>query len=752
MATAIATKAPSRRTKVAKAVDGVVNHADGTTRSPARMTDEDKHRLLKSWFELEMRRQEISRYQRALDCDYYDGYQWTNDEARAIRARGQNPIVFNEIMPTIDWLKGTQRRMRRDFKVLARFNQAKEAGDDADLKTQLLKYIDDANRGPFARSRAADDQMISGLGYLYVGIGLDPEAEQIEVRHSSWRYHLHDSFAEANDGTDDRYHFVFKEIDLDIAKAYFPKKETQLERAANFGSLQDVDGQDWAGAWPTDGILGDGMLAARWLTYSGEADLMNCRRRVALVECWYREPVTDQHGRVVMRMRVAIFTKHDLLLDIDSPYRHNRCPYIPMWCYRTHRDGMPYGKVRNIRGPQDDLNKRFSKSQFLLGVNQVRAEKGAIDTTDGGMDEDELRDELDAPDGFSIWADGALSGGKVQVREGSDVLPGHMALLDRNMFAIRSTSGVSMESRAQDTSAPSGKARAIKAEQQSVSTAEVFDNQLLTHQLEGEITLALIEQFYTDEKTFSVTGSRYKLDYYTINKVDPATGQRINDVTAFKAQFVIGEQPWRQALAEAAFESVMEMLGQVGPVAPQVVTAIIDLVFEWSDLPNKSEILQRIRSVTGMPDPEGKEDPKQAAEQRQKAEIAKLEFELNMAKMRADIREAEAKGLKLETESMAKKMEALYMSAQAAQVLVMAPSATPVADELLKSAGFQDSAAPAQGVIDTAAMPVQPAAPVAAQPMPGPAADPLQADGAMQGIETPAADGVQPQPPQGAIP
>jgi hypothetical protein len=92
------------------------------------------------------------------------------------------------------------------------------------------------------------------------------------------------------------------------------------------------------------------------------------------------------------------------------------------------------------------------------------------------------------------------------------------------------------------------------------------------------------------------------------------------------------------------------------------------------------------------------------------------------------------------------------MSAQAAQVLSLAPQITPVADELLKSAGFQDRNG--AGVIDpmaqqqaqqaAQAIPMDPMQQQPAEPIP----DAQQTDGALvgmqEGIQTPAADGVDP--------
>ncbi len=710
---------------------------------------------LRSWFELEHMRQQVNRYQMALDCDYYDGDQWLPSEAADIRGRGQNPTVFNEVKPTCDWLIGVERKTRRDFKVLSRQNRSKEATQDAELKTNLLKYLADVNRTPFERSRAFDDAIKAGMGWLDIGVTADPEDEPIYARSESWRNMLHDSIQAMHspDPGEWRYCFRFKEIDLDVAEAYFPSQKEELNRASTLGDWTAGADDDWQGAWPTSRVSGTSDVPMRWITYNAESDVHNPRPRVSLVECWYRAPTSETTGqggsstdRTRMGMRVAIFTKHDLLLDLQSPYGHNRFPFVPLWCYRRKADGLPYGVVRNIRGPQDDLNKRMSKAQFLISVNQARVEVGAIDPD--VMDEETIRSELAAPDGLTIWAKGALSGGKVQVREGSDLAMSHLAVADRDSAAIRSASGVTMENRGQSGSQQSGKAILAKADQGQMVTAEIFDNMLYAHQLEGEITLSLIEQFYTDEKTFSVTGDRHKLDYHTINQTDPVTGQRLNDVTRHKASFVIGEAPWRQALAEASFESAMNMLGQLGPVAPQVVTAIIDLVFEWADLPNKNLILQRIRSVTNVPDPDAGESPEQQAAKQMEADLKKAQFEAQMAQMRATIREANAKGQKLEADAMAKQMETLYVAAQAAEVLTMAPQIAPVADELARSVGFKDEAgdAPLDGSVPVQPQQPRPNLPGGAQAQIPP---PQQADGALAGsqagIQSPEISGMQAQ-------
>ena len=136
--------------------------------------------------------------------------------------------------------------------------------------------------------------------------------------------------------------------------------------------------------------------------------------------------------------------------------------------------------------------------------------------------------------------------------------------------------------------------------------------------------------------------------------------------------------------------------------------------------------------------------PEEQAAQQQQQQMQQAQFEAQMAQLKADIRKAQATGEKLEADAMAKRLESLYMAAQGAQVLAVTPQITPIADELLKSAGFVDMGG--QGVIDPAAMPVQPMQDQMQQQMEieQPMPELQQADGAMTGIETAAPDGVDP--------
>lgn len=700
----------------------------------------ERHEKRRSWFVEEAHRQATNRALMARCESFYDGEQYTHEHAQTLRDRGQEPTVYNEIKPTIDWLIGTERRARVDFLVIAE-DADKGADEDARLKTKLLKYLDHTNRASFERSYAAEDCFKAGAGWLEVGLRGDKSGPPVYVGAESWRNILHDSRAQRRDLSDARYLFRIKVVDLDVAEALFPDKREQLQNCAQAGDDAQLM-QDWIGSGLIAGLDSFASAKADAMDFmtAKPVDLFNSRKRVLLIECWSREPFTNKepgpHGiadPLTFRVMCSIMTQKDTLVETWSPFKHGLFPFIPLWAYRNRRTGMPYGPIAQLIGPQEALNQRKSRSLYEAASNQLLIEKGAYDSE--VMDLVEIRAELDDPAGIAVFNEGALSGGKVQEREHNANARMHLELAQQDIMAIRQMSGVTGENRGLDTNSVSGKAVLAKQEQGSLLTAELFDNLLFARQMEGEMTLSVAEQFITQPMTVRVPGDGGRFEYTKVNQPGE-NGEYLNDITKRNAHFVVGEQAWKQSYAESAFENLMQVMGQLASAAPQVVINLLDVIFEMHpNLPRKEAVLKRIRAINGQTDDSGKITPEQQAEMQQKAAMQKAQFDAQMAQLQATIREAQAKGEKLEADAMAKRLEALYMAAQGAQVLATVPQVTPIADELLKSAGFKDQAG--QGVIDPSAVPAQPQA---SAPMP-----PLQqADGAMQGIQTPAPDGVDP--------
>jgi hypothetical protein len=729
-----------------------------------------RHEQRLAWFVYEAARQQLNRQRMALCEQFYDNEQYDAEGIADLEERGQKPVVYNEVKPTIDWLIGTERRARVDFFVTAD-EDGPDADDDARVKTKLMKFHDAVNRAAFERSEAAEDAFKAGIGWIEAGLRGDGEDSPVYIGSESWRNILWDSVRTKKDLSNARYMFRIVILDLDVAIAAMPEHEEDLKQEAidgdplsSFGSFLSTrgaaafSGLDAFMVMDQD-VRKDGYTAV-------PLDIFNTRRRVLLLECWSREPKRMKRDKglgygdpVTFQMRVSIMLQSKTLIEEWSPYKHNRFPWIPVWGYRNRRTGLPYSPIWPLIGPQEALNARMSRSIFEAASNRMEIEVGAIDQK--LMPIEKLRQEWNKPDGVAIYKDGTIAGGKVREMNKGGVVEHMIALAEQDRNTIRLMAGVTGENRGLDTNANSGKAIIAKQEQGGLVTAELFDHLWLARQLEGEIVLSLTEQYCVHPMTVRTPGRTLaNVERTKINQLAPDGSHVINDITARKARFTVGEQAWKQSYAEAAFDSLMQVLTQLAPAAPQVVINLLDVVFEMHpNLPMKQVVLDRIRSVNGQADPDGNMTPEQQAQRQQQQQVAKAQFDAQMAKLRADVSVAEAQGQKLNAEAVRARLTALYEAAQGALVIATTPAVTPIADVMLEQAGFvpqggapnviPQDAVPAPGTITRApGLPVQTGgAPTGTDqpPQPPQAPQPAQGEGQTQGIETARPDGAVPQ-------
>jgi hypothetical protein len=345
-----------------------------------------------------------------------------------------------------------------------------------------------------------------------------------------------------------------------------------------------------------------------------------------------------------MIVRCAMFVegggidKGSLLQDMVSPYRHNRFPFTPIWCYRRGRDNTPYGVVRNLRDPQEDLNKRRSKSLFILSTNKMIADNNAF----GDEDWDDVAEELARPDGIIKKRPGS----EVQIINETDIAERHVMMEEADARYIQDVSGVTDENMGRQTNAVSGIAIQSRQNQGSLVTAEMFDNLRLAIQLQGELQLSLVEQFYDEPKKMRIVGTRGQTRFVGINQpqVNPETGEEVvlNDITESQADFIVDEQDFRESVRMAMFETLMNLCGQL---PPEITINLLDLVVELSDVPGKDEIVKRIRKLNGQVDPDQQDDPQVQAElqarqqqEQQQAQIEQQVIEGTLAEQEAKIR------------------------------------------------------------------------------------------------------------------
>ena len=601
------------------------------------------HSKMISHYLRELDRQADWRARMELDEAFYDSDQWDAESKAILEERGQEPLVLNVIAQSLNWIIGSERRARADYKILPR---KKEAAKAAERKSQLLKYLSDVNKSQFGHSEAFEEMVKAGVSFMESGVQSDTDGEPIYDRFESWRNIIWDSSASERDLSDARYFFRSKWVDLDDACAKFPKRKAQIELAAlnnnEFGGSIDRFGDDAMDAREDE-------TYARG--YSNTEHPNFTRERVRLIEAWFKIPVETEvmgggefagelydeaspgharqietgegevRNRTVYRTFVMVMTTTHALWFSESPYRHNRYPFTPMWCYRKSKTGEPYGVVRNMVDAQKDINKRFSKALAILSSNKTIMDEGAVD------DLDEFEDEVSRPNAIIVKKHGK----HLQIDADRELSAAHLSVMQMSMQMIQTLSGVTDEAMGRTTNAVSGRAIMARQEQGAVSTARPFDGQRACRQYHGEKMLSLIEQFMSEEKQFRITNSRGQPDYVMVNDGIPE-----NDIVSTKADYIISDDDWNASLRQAQVTELMELMVQLAPVAPQVVMVLLDLVVEAMDVASREEIVKRIRNITGMEDPDADPnvpDPEREAREQQKAQAAELEQRMVMAQL-----------------------------------------------------------------------------------------------------------------------
>lgn len=705
----------------------------------------EKHKQLIGCYRQELERQGENRFQQSVEEDYYDNIQWTEEEAQELRDRGQAPLAYNVISNSVNWVLGSEKRNRTDFRVLPR---RKEESKAAEGKTSLMKYLSDVNRSRFHASRAFKDAIVVGIGWLEAAVQDEDDGEPIYRRYESWRNMLWDSASTELDMSDARYLFRTKWFDVDVACAFFPERAEQIKMAAvdgeRFGGFDDGDGDE-----PMDQAEFDREDHAL-----SRVIVSNKRQRVRLIECWYTnperveriragtykgqifDPTDPRHvesvqqmpeslgEKMMMRMRCAIMTTQDLLYEGPSPYRHNKFPLIPVWGYKRGRDGLPYGMIRGLRDIQDDINKRASKALAILSSNKVVMDEGAVE------DMDTFADEIARPDAIIV----KRSGKQLEINVDRDLAPAHLELMSRNIQMIQQVGGVTDELRGQNKQGLSGVAIQAVQEQGSIATMTFFDNYRLALQIIGEIELSLIEQFMTDEKQFRIVNARGTAEFVKVNDGLPE-----NDIARTKADFVISEQEYRASLRQAASEQFANMLMKM---PPQVALVLLDLWADMLDVANKDEIVKRIRQISGQRDPDATEPtPEEIQAQQAKAAEAQAQqamFAAELADKQAGAEQKAAQALKTKAEAervarqtISDNVTTIGTAMEAAAAIATAPVIVPIADSILAESGW-----PEANVQQPQQQPMTPPAQPMAQP------HPAQAGIAPNGMMP---DGSQPQ-------
>lgn len=409
------------------------------------------------------------------DRDYYDGKQLSPEELEALNKRRQPAVISNRIAPKVDALLGHERRMRTDPRAYPRTPKHEEEAQSA---TDAIRYVCDENKYSLVRSEAAGSLFIEGVGAVSVAMRVSNGQREVSITDIPWDRFYRDPCSRRRDFSD----ASFKGIAIWMDEA---------------DSLRDFKGKDdVVSACYSEGIESE--------TYGDRPKVQwsdTKRKRIRVLQHWFKH-----QGK----WHTAIFCKGGFLRDPQvSPYVDEdgepQCAIVATSAY-IDRENRRYGVVRRMVSPQDEINKRKSKSLHLLNSKQVVTEEGAV------ADLEQARREIARPDGVVVVRPGT----RFEIVDGLALAQGQMALLQEAKAEI-DASGVNPAIEG-DASAPSGRAQEMMLTSGLAEMSGLFEAlRMMSWEVYRQVWYR-IRQYWTEERWVRVTDDERNLRWVSINK------------------------------------------------------------------------------------------------------------------------------------------------------------------------------------------------------------------------------------------
>ena len=640
--------------------------------------------------ELNLARRQWEAYTRARDnghddyiemakqCDaFYRGEQWDEADIATLDDQGRPALTINTILPTINTVIGEQSTRRADVQFKPRGSGMQET---ADLLTKLFMQISDNNKLDWIESQVFSDGLIQDRGWFDVRIDFSDHIQgEVRITPKDPLDIIIDPDAKEYDPKTWNEIFETKWMSIDdIEEIYGQKKADKLRVLAEVGSTLGSDSIEYEEERYGDTYTGE--YSSDYPNNPEEAKAIRSirvieRQHYKLKKCmFYVDPVTGDQREVpynwgerkrkkfaddmglyiitktIKKVKWTVTADTVVLFDDWSPYDHfTLVPYFPYW-----RRGKPFGMVRNLISPQEQLNKISSQELHIVNTTANSGwmvESGSL----VGMTADDLEEH------------GAATGLVLEYNRGSNppskiphntIPTGLDRIAQKAAFNVKEISGVSDSMLGSDSPEVSGVAIRAKQERGALMIQVPLDNLTKTRQYLAENMLGLIQRFYTEERIIQVTNEEDPMkprEPMVINEMTPE-GIVVNDLTLGEYDVIVGTAPARDNFDDIQFAQALE-LKQMGVPIPD------DVIIEYSNLQRKNELARRIRVMTGQEPPTEEEAQimqfqAEAQIQQIQLQLAQLEAEVGKTQAEAQLSMAKAQDIAMDPQIEMQKLQA----------------------------------------------------------------------------------------------
>jgi hypothetical protein len=599
---------------------------------------------------------------------YFDGKQLDPQLIQRLKDRGQPVLTTNLIAPAINGVLGMEARSRTGWFIRADDNEFEDVAEGLNVRVAEGLRMAKADK---ACSDAYLGQIVGGIGWVEVKKNKDPLGAKYRIGY------IHRDEIDW-DWKADNWLLRKRWIDIEEAVAAFPKYKSIIEGAA--GEWANFDTSAFK---PIGTLLSNAYDEYQYSTREETEWLNPARDMIKIYELYYRvweseiimrsedgraivyNPENNVHvamvasgkveveRRAVPKLRLSWFAGPHYLVDMPSPHPHNHYPYIPFFGSREDKIRIPYGLVRPMLSPQDEINFRRIKLTAQLNYKRI-----VMDDDATAMSDEALIDEVHASDGIVKLNPMAKreGGARFSVETDQGIAQQQFTIMQEAKTLIQDVAGIYNAFLGKDGGAQSGVAINSLVEQGATTLADINDNYREARQMVGELIMAHEVEELKEKRNVRVVVPGKKIgekEREVILNQEGEAGELTNAISHAKTQVVLGEIQQSPGYRAQVTQMLMDFLSKL---PQELQLGSMDIIIEQIDLPQdiKERLMKAYEKLSGNVNPDDLSEEEAAAmqaEQEKQQQKQEAVEQIEMKSMQLQLQELQEKINKLATDS-----------------------------------------------------------------------------------------------------
>jgi len=568
------------------------------------------------------------------DLEFEAGDQWPEEHLRD--RQGRPCLTINQTKQFVKLTTGDMRQLRPAMRAVP--VDSRSDPKTAEIIGEHFRYIENRSNARYAYTRAADRQVIAGIGHWRVTTEYADDTtfnQEILIEAVDGQV-LWDPDAIAPTREDAMYCFVY----VDMNHAAFREKYPEFAADGDFEAFgtEATGSADAGNPWTCDAFI---RLAEYWCKKPIIRKLL-VRPDGSVDDLTDEDPDTAAlklaaggalHERPGFRVMRTLLTERSVI-EADS-WVGRYIPIVPLIGEETRigRKVIRHGVVRHLKDAQRRYNYFVSAETEIVALQPKAPWLGTV-TNFSEDDEWQYANTKNLP--YLTYVpdsrNGSIPPQRVQPPVSSQGLAEGIALAAEDMKRVTGKYAPSLGSPSNETS---GIAIAARQRQGDTGTFVYIDNFNLAVTHTGRVVLDLLPHIYDTQRMISIASEDGEQRQAIINQriIDPSApdfGAVLNDVTVGAYDVVMSLGPSYATKRAEARDSMIEF----GRTMPQQAQIFADLIAKAQDWPGADEIAKRLRRT--IP-PQILEDPQPGAQPQASPQQAERQEEVQAANAKAQI-------------------------------------------------------------------------------------------------------------------